>query len=182
MGKFQSQVRFRQGYGVVGEISHDGPLRAKPGVLNSEDEKDNVWGRVFTLNDDGETVRAGGSGFFWGILANPKTDVFTGRIGDDSAQAFAPNGVVSEFVEMGEINVLVDGPVDYGAKLGYRESDGVIVLMEDSTREPESTSEEADETPAKAADESVIAIPNASISRVRQLLEDGGIVSLRLTN
>lgn len=166
MGKFQNQVRFRQGYGVVGEISHDGPLRAKPSVLDSENEQDNVWGRVFTLNDGGETVRAGGSGLFWGVLANPKTDVFTGRIGDDSAQAFAPNGIVSEFVDMGEINVLVDGPVDFGARLGYLSDNGAIVIMGDDD------DGEGDVKP----------IPNASISRVRQLLEDGGIVSLRLTN
>lgn len=167
MGKFQNQIRFRQGYGVVGEISHDGPLRAKPGLLNSTDEKNNVWGRVFTLNGDGETVRAGGKGFFWGILSNPKTDVFTGRIGDDSAQAYAPNGVTSEFVDMGEINVLVDGPVEYGSRIGYQVDDGVIVVME--------AGEGGDGS-------NVQAIPNATVSRIRQLNNDGGIVSLRLTN
>lgn len=163
MGKFQSEVRYRQGYGVVGEVSHDGPKRAKPGVLKSASEKNNVWGRVFTLNSDGETVRAGGDGFFWGIFANPKTGVFTGRVGDDPAQYIAPNGVVGEFVDMGEIIVAVTEAIDYDEPVGYLIADGTIVKF-------------------VAGDTTMKEIPKSSIARVRQMDASGGLISLRLTN
>lgn len=165
MAGFQKTVRFSQGYGVVGEVSHDGPIRAKPGVLNSTNPANNVWGRVFTLNSDSETVRAGGTGVFWGVMTSPKTGLYLGRIGDDDA-AYLPNGVVGEFTDMGEITVRVSTAVDYGDVLGYQAADGVIVHIEDPESIPDG----------------VVAIPNASIRRVRQADASGGLISLRLTN
>ncbi|MCL6323998.1 structural cement protein Gp24 [Pectobacterium polaris] len=165
MANFQKSVRFSQGYGVVGEVSNDGPIRAKPAVLNSANSTNNVWGRVFTLNSDSETVRAGGTGVFWGVMTNPKSGLYLGRVGDDEAP-YLPNGAVGEFTDMGEITVRVSTAVGYGDVLGYQTADGVIVHIDD----PE-------DIPA-----GVVAIPNASIRRVRQVDASGGLISLRLTN
>lgn len=165
MKDFQQSVRFSQGYGVVGEVSHDGPLRAKPGVLNSTTPTNNVWGRVFTLNSDSETVQAGGAGVFWGVMTSPKAGLYLGRVGDHEAP-YLPNGAVGEFTDMGEITVRVSTAVDYGDVLGYQVADGVIVHIVD----PESI-------PA-----GVVVIPNASIRRVRQADASGGLISMRLTN
>lgn len=171
---FQKKVRFDQAFGVVGELSHDGPLRAKPGVLNSAKPTDNAYGRVFTLDAATGMVQAGGTGAFWGILANPKTGMFTGRIGDSGTQSWLPNGVVGEFVDMGEIIVPVDGPANIGDTLYYNTADGVITVTA-----PPAPPEEGEN---KAAEATTVAIPNAVISRVRQTGAEGGLVSLRLTN
>lgn len=177
---FQKKVRFDQAFGVVGELSHDGPLRAKPGVLQSANPTDNAYGRVFTLDAATGMVQAGGAGVFWGILSNPKTGMFTGRIGDSGTQSWLPNGVVGEFVDMGEIIVPVDGPASIGDALYYSTADGVITVTAPPAPPEEDGATQEGEN--KATEATTVAIPNAVISRVRQMGAEGGLVSLRLTN
>lgn len=83
--------------GIPGEISHDGPTRALSAIINSGSEANNVFGRAFTYADEAvETVQAGGTGLFAGIMINPK------------AYAISPtprNGSSGEFLFMGEVYV-----------------------------------------------------------------------------
>lgn len=84
--------------GVVGEISHAGPIRAVSAILSSADEKLNIFGRAYTYKDDSvESVQVGGKGAFAGIMINPKAY----RIEEE----FARNGTQGEFLTMGEVFV-----------------------------------------------------------------------------
>jgi hypothetical protein len=87
--------------GVVGALSHWGPMRARTAILDTATEANNVFGRAFTFRDAAvETVQAGGAGAFAGIMVHPKAY----RTG-----GFQPNGSVGEFLDMGEIFVEVAG-------------------------------------------------------------------------
>lgn len=71
---FQSTVNTNTGFGVVGELFLDGPLRAQPGIIDSTGATyPNRVGRAFTnvAGSDGH-MTVGGTGVFAGILANPK--------------------------------------------------------------------------------------------------------------
>lgn len=88
----QSVVDKNIGFGVVGELYLDGPLRAQPALLASAAAANNVFGRVFTMNDGGSgtasfetsgdpkpvAVGAGGTGVIQGIMINPKEHVLAG--------------------------------------------------------------------------------------------------------
>ncbi|MDE1497508.1 hypothetical protein KKJ25_22110 [Xenorhabdus bovienii] len=90
--------------GVVGEISHAGPIRAISAVLSSADEKKNLFGLAYTYKDYGvESVQVGGEGAFAGIMINPKAY----RIGEN----YALNGTTAEFLSMGEVNVRLESGV-----------------------------------------------------------------------
>ena len=70
----QSQVRFDQASGVVGDIVLEGPVRACPCILKSTYDANNVIGRAFCYVDGSDTyVSADGGTVFAGILANSKT-------------------------------------------------------------------------------------------------------------
>lgn len=110
MPSFQSTVNYDFGFGIAGEIVRDGPLRAHIGYLNSGTPANNAFGSVFTLNVDGKTVGAGGTGAIWGILANPKQHVAVGVSNQALAPTFVlPNNVTADFVEMGKIIVPLYG-------------------------------------------------------------------------
>src|SRR5690606_32815615 len=88
--------------GFPGNLSHDGPTRAASCVLKTTTEANNVFGRAFTYEDaDKETVQAGGTGVFAGIMINPKAYA----IDTD----YAANGTVAEFLTMGEVYVEIKG-------------------------------------------------------------------------
>ena len=101
--------------GVIGEISHHGPTRVLTAVLDSADEKENLFGRAFThVEDASGNVKAGGDGSFAGIMINPKAY----RIEEE----YARNGTVGEFLSMGEVFVKlsagvkkINAPVVYNA-------------------------------------------------------------------
>ncbi|OCJ20013.1 hypothetical protein [Serratia sp. 14-2641] len=163
--KFQQKVNFDYGFGVVGEVSFDGPLRAKPGILKSADQANNVFGRVFTLNDDG-TVAAGGEGAFWGVLGNPKEHTFTGRIGDEGSNAFVPNGVSAAFYDMAIINMLTSEAAKVGFNLWYSTATGETVALDASV----------------GSLAGHLQVPNAKVARLPQASADGGIIVVQLTN
>jgi len=109
---FQSTVSATIGFGVVGELALDGPLRARPARLDSASAANNVVGRAFTIKDDAtasfETsddpqpldVQAGGTGVFAGILANPKVYPLYGTAGDSLAASLTlPNNQMVELVQ-----------------------------------------------------------------------------------
>lgn len=81
--------------GIPGEQAFDGPVLALTALLNSATEANNVFGRAFTYADEAvETVQAGGTGLFAGIMINPKTYLLDTE--------YAQNGTSSEFGFMGE--------------------------------------------------------------------------------
>lgn len=128
-GTFQQSINYDFAFGVVGEIMRDGPLRAHVGYLNSGNAANNVFGRVFTLNGDGKTVGAGGTGAIWGILANPKQHVSLGTTAGPLAPSFAlPNNVVADFVEFAKIVVALGGThaATPGLQLQFAQADGQI--------------------------------------------------------
>lgn len=111
---FQTTVRNNIGFGVVGELFLEGPLRAQPAILASgAGAANNIVGRVFTVADDATgnfdttadplplDVAAGGTGVFAGILANPKAYALVGAsIGNPlSPSLLLADGTTVELVQ-----------------------------------------------------------------------------------
>lgn len=108
--------------GIPGTRSHEGPLRAIAGVLNSATEANNVFGRMFTYRDlPSETMQAGGTGPIAGIMISPLT-YNIGRQGD----AFLANGNTAEFLSEGEVCVQIDAAANIGAPIYFVQATGLI--------------------------------------------------------
>lgn len=139
--------------GIVGTLSHWGPMRVLTAVIDSTDEANNVFGRAFTYADESvETVQAGGEGFFAGILVHPEA----WKLGETQE-----NGSIGEFLDMGEIYVEVDGAD--ASSIGdpvYYAADGSLT----------------------AAAEGGTEVPNARIARHLPSAETPNLVLIRLTN
>lgn len=128
---FQSTVKYDYGFGVVGEIVRGSPFRAHTGYLNSANAANNVFGRVFTLKADGQTVQAGGTGAIWGILANPKQHASFGGAGGPLSPSLAvPNNITADFVEFGKIVCALAGTkaATIGAQLQFSQTDGTLSI------------------------------------------------------
>lgn len=125
---FQSTVALNQGFGVVGEIVFEGPLRATPGIIKGADPTLNVVGRAFTVDVADGQYTAGGTGVFGGILANPKalSSVGTSAGGPLAPTLTVPNGTVGEFVTMGEIVVALGAGANIGDPVKFVNATGVI--------------------------------------------------------
>lgn len=81
--------------GIPGEQAFDGPVRALTALLDTETESNNVFGRAFTYSDEAvESVQAGGTGLFAGLLINPKAYLLDVE--------YARNGTQAELGFMGE--------------------------------------------------------------------------------
>lgn len=115
-------VTGRMKSGIPGTRSHEGPLRAIAGILNSATEANNVFGRVFTYRDlPTETIQAGGTGPMAGIMISPLT-YNIGRQGD----TFLGNGNTAEFLSEGEVCVQIDAAANIGSPIYYVTATGVI--------------------------------------------------------
>jgi|SRR5690606_27917801 len=117
---FQQTVRNLLADGIVGESAYDGPRRAAPFILRSEDAANNVIGRAFTVLSEG-VARAGGTGVFAGILANPKVYATSGTAagGALAPTMVLPNEVSAELVTMDILNVALGGPANIGDLVQY---------------------------------------------------------------
>lgn len=81
--------------GIPGEQAFDGPVRALSALLDTTTEANNVFGRAFTYSDESvESVQAGGTGLFAGLMINPKIYLLDVE--------YAYNGTQAEFGFMGE--------------------------------------------------------------------------------
>ncbi|MDR1349676.1 MAG: hypothetical protein LBJ59_02635 [Zoogloeaceae bacterium] len=160
---FQTEVRFDQGYGVVGELNVDGPVRAQSVVIHSENPANNVVGRYFTRNADG-TYGAGGVGAAGGILANPKVYASQGATDTLSPTLTLRNGELGEFVSLGEINILIDVAADPGADVQYNTTTGALTAVAAGT----------------APAEGFAAAPGAKLARVAQADASGGLAVVAL--
>ena len=59
--------------GIPGEIAFDSPYTGIAATINSASAANNVFGRAMTYVDESvETIGAGGTGKFAGLLVNPK--------------------------------------------------------------------------------------------------------------
>lgn len=142
---FQTSVSGQIGFGVVGELFLEGPLRAQPARLQSADAANNVVGRAFTVvsggtgswTANGDAVNpapmvaaAGGAGVFAGILGNPKVYVSQGTAADGTLAPTLtlPNGTMGELVqETAGIIVALGAASDVGDSVYYLTATGVLV-------------------------------------------------------
>lgn len=127
---FQSTVLYDIAAGVVGELAFEGPLNAQPLILNSTDAANNVFGRAFThpASSEGQ-AQAGGTGFFAGILANPKEHVGAGTSagGTLAATMTLRNGEVASFVqETPGIFVSLPSAAEIGDHVIYNNTTGAL--------------------------------------------------------
>lgn len=142
---FQSAVAAQIGFGVVGELAYEGPLRAQPGILDSADAANNVVGRAFSIKAGATgswaagsagaadpkpiAMEAGGNGPFGGILANPKVYALAGTVagGTLAASLTLPNDTVAEFVTEGDIVVQFAATTNPGDIVYYSQATGALV-------------------------------------------------------
>lgn len=134
---FQSYVQPRMGAGIPGELAFEGPLRATPAMLASTAAANNVFGRFFTIADDGApadpnagalSVQAGGTGAPAGFLANPKEHVLAESQGFNPTGAL-PNGVVASIVSMGHLFVTLTNAASPGDQVAYLTGTGELVAV-----------------------------------------------------
>lgn len=166
---FPSTVKTDLISGVIGELSHDGPFRARPGLLDSQDAANNVIGRAFTYVDvAAETMQAGGGGVFAGILILPKTHVLYGVPGDTLADSLTlPNGAQAEFAEMGFLTVALTTPnAPIGAAVVYDTATGVLDWVAD---------------PAVPGDGKAL-VPNCIVDRHNASADTPSLAFIKLTN
>ena len=128
---FQSTVIGDLRSGVIGEISHDGPVRAVTAMIDTgAGAANNVIGRAFTYIDEAaETVQAGGTGYFAGILILSKTHPLQGAAAGGSLadSLVLPDGSPGEFLQMGEVYVsLATTGATIGSAVKYINATGVL--------------------------------------------------------
>lgn len=131
---FQSSVALNQGFGVVGEIVFEGPLRATPGVVKGT-AANIVVGRAFTIDPADGQYTPGGAFTFGGILANPKAlqSIGTSANGPLAPTLTVPAGTVADFVNMGLINVALLNACNIGDKVTYATADGQLSALAPTT-------------------------------------------------
>lgn len=141
--------------GVPGEIAFHGPTRVRTAVIDSADNKNNVFGRAYTIKDGepeaGVYVQAGGAGHFAGIMISPKAYNLDKEL----------NGTQGEFLDMGEVYVRLESE---GAKFGDK------VYFVPATGEL--TTEEEGNT----------LVPNCIVERNTPSAEQPTLAVIRLTN
>lgn len=129
---FQSSVALNQGFGVVGEIVFEGPLRSTPGVLKGTAANIAV-GRAFTIDPADGQYQPGvlGAANFGGILANPKElqSIGTSANGPLAPTLLVPAGTVGEFVNMGLLVVALLNAANIGDKVTYATADGQLSAL-----------------------------------------------------
>lgn len=141
---FQSAVAAQIGFGVVGELAYEGPLRGQPGILDSTDAANNVVGRAFSIKAGATgswaagsagaadpkpiAMEAGGNGPFGGILANPKVYTTAGTLagGALAATTVLPNDTPAEFVTEGDIVVNFPAATNPGDWVYYLQASGIL--------------------------------------------------------
>lgn len=161
---FQATVSQNIGFGIVGEIALDGPMRAQPARLVSADAAYNVFGRAFTTTADGSasfntstnpnpiTAGAGGAGAFAGILAEPKAHVLAGTVagGTLAPSLTLPNNTLVTLVqECAGLIVTLPAAFAVGDWIWYDTTTGVL----------QSTA------PAASAPAGTARVPNARVVR-----------------
>jgi hypothetical protein len=135
---FQTTVKAQQGFGVVGEIFDDGPRRAQPFILRSDDAALNVFGRAFTVIAEG-VAEAGkdGAQVFAGILISPKEHAL---IGNGLAPSLTlPNETVASLCSEGSIVVALPATANIGDLVYYTDATGSLTTTAPGAAAPASS-------------------------------------------
>lgn len=142
MPPFQSTVKTQQGFGVVGEVFDDGPRRAQPFILRSDDAALNVFGRAFTVLAEG-VAEAGkdGAQVFAGILINPKVHPLQGTVagGSLAPSLTLPNETVAELLSEGSIVVALGATAAIGDLVYFTDATGVLTTTAPGAAAPASS-------------------------------------------
>lgn len=140
---FQNTVNWDMASGVPGEIAFDGPTRAEPGILNSADAANNVFGRVFSESPAAPGVwRAGYTDAAldarFAIMISPKEHVSYGTAagGTLAPTLTLPNGVIATFLTMGEVWAISAVAADIGDVLIFNNTTGVLTAQPAATAVP----------------------------------------------
>ena len=127
---FQTGVTADMGFGVVGEVFDDGPRRAQPFTLTSDDAANNIFGRAFSVVSEG-VAKAGktGSLVFAGILINPKEHVSLGTLagGSLAPTLTLPNGTIGSLMSEGSVIVSLPASANIGDVVYFTTATGAIV-------------------------------------------------------
>lgn len=128
----QKSVGRQYTQGFVGEISQDGPVRAKPARIVANGTTPNRIGRAFTYDSElgatGTTipyiefnVKPGGTAKFVGILSIPKHYTLYGNVTDGplGPSIDLPAGAEGEFVDMAILNLSVSNGNDTAQAIPY---------------------------------------------------------------
>jgi len=106
----QTSVSITQGFGVIGELYDNSPVRGESFLLNSADPANNVFGRAFSIVSEGVAAAGNTTGIliYAGIMVNPKGSKLTGIVGNPLAPSITlANNTIAEIVNFGELIVLV---------------------------------------------------------------------------
>lgn len=112
--------------GIPGEIAFDAPYTGITAILDTTTEANNVFGRAFTYKNEAvESVQAGGTGLFAGLMVNPKAHAINTLAATTDSVS---NGRVSEFCVKGEVYVLlsVGTAVTIGDPVFFVNADGTL--------------------------------------------------------
>lgn len=137
---FPNTIRRNQGAGVIGEISHDGPIHVQALPVKSTAAANNVVGRAFRNSAaQGQAASAdlaAAGSTFAGILIGPKQYPSFGTAGQPfGATLTVPNGLVCDFLSMGEIWLGVESALQaadpkIGDDLHYQITTGIVVTVD----------------------------------------------------
>ena len=112
--------------GIPGEIAFDAPYTGITAIVDTTTEANNVFGRAFTYKTESvESVQAGGTGLFAGLMVNPKAHAINTLAATTDSVS---NGRVSEFCVEGEVYVLlsVGTAVTIGDPVFFVNADGTL--------------------------------------------------------
>ena len=125
---FQTQVFINSGLGVQGDLIADSPYRGQTFELVSADPTYNVIGATaYTVLSEGK-AQAGGTGYFAGILINPKSQVSRGSLsgGTLAPTLTLPNYTVGELLRQGSVLVFITTTAAIGDLVQYNTTTGVL--------------------------------------------------------
>lgn len=112
--------------GIPGEIAFDAPYTGITAILDTTTEANNVFGRAFTYKTESvESVQAGGTGLFAGLMVNPKAHAINTLAATTDSVS---NGRVAEFCVKGEVYVLLSAgtAVTIGDPVFFVNADGTL--------------------------------------------------------
>ena len=112
--------------GIPGEIAFDAPYTGITAIVDTTTEANNVFGRAFTYKTESvESVQAGGTGLFAGLMVNPKAHAINTLAATTDSVS---NGRVAEFCVKGEVYVLLSAgtAVTIGDPVFFVNADGTL--------------------------------------------------------
>ncbi len=165
---FQSSLNPTYAFGVIGELTSDGPQRVAPRLMNSSGTP-NVVGYFYTRSNTTDICTVGGaitngSTVAGGILVMPKAYASIGTTaGTLTPTLTLPDNWIGEFMEMGTIVVALPAACNIGDLVTYVLATGALGSV----------------APGSSAPGGSALVPNAV---VRSYNTAAGIAAIRLTN